>query len=118
MSSNELVIVAVRPEYAEVRPVLFEVREAWAAGRDLHDLGLEDHGCFLVASSWHAQIGSASGDLGAERLDVDRRKDRSHIVHRHPLGQPNQVRVPAASLRHPEAWVAHVEELIADYYGY
>jgi hypothetical protein len=40
------------------------------------------------------------------------------IVHRHPLGEPNHVRLPAAPLRHPNAWVQQLEELLAAHYGY
>jgi hypothetical protein len=51
---------------------------------------------------------------GADRLDVDRRKPRELMVHRHPLGEPNDSRVPAAPLVAPERWIEHVEALILD----
>lgn len=117
-SANELVIVAARPEFPPIEPVRFEIRETWLPGADPDGLQLQSHGCHLAVSSWHAQILEASGDLGAERLDVDRRKPPEEMIHRHPFGASNQVREPAVPLKHPEAWVVHVEEIIATHYGY
>jgi hypothetical protein len=48
------------------------------------------------------------------RLDVDRRKVSGLVVHEHPLGSPNHVRVPAAPLVSPERWIHDVEVVIAD----
>src|SRR4051794_34243585 len=114
LSTNELVVVAKRPGYEPVEPVLVEIRETWQDGPDPQELGLVQHGCHLRISSWHAQI--ANGETGAERLDVDRRKPSHLIIHRHPLGAVNGVREPAAPLIHPDKWVEHIEHLIADFY--
>lgn len=116
-SRNELAFRAVRPRFAPVESVSVEIRETWRFGRDL-ELGIDLHGCFLVAASWHAQVVVAQGDEGGERLDVDRTKSRDLWIHRHPLGHPNHVRQQAAQLKHPDAWVQHLEELIAAHYGY
>lgn len=116
-SRDELVIRAVRPGLYPAEPVSVEVRETWQMGPDF-ELGIELHGCFLRAASWHAQIVADQGDEGSERLDVDRNKSSDLWVHRHPLGQPNDVRDPAAPLKHPDAWVKHLEDLVAEHYGY
>jgi hypothetical protein len=116
-SENELVIRAVRPPFEPVEAVAIDVRETWLPGDD-PDLGLALHGCFLTISSWHAQVNIETGTAGAERLDVDRNKSPGVRIHRHPLGESNDVREPAAPLKHPDAWVQHLEEVIAQYYGY
>jgi hypothetical protein len=116
-SRNEFVLRAVRPGFLPVEPVTVEIRETWRIGTDSW-LGIDLHGCFLLAASWHAQVVAGQGDEGSERLDVDRTKSQELWVHRHPLGEPNQIREPAAPLKHPDAWVQHVEELIAEHYGY
>jgi hypothetical protein len=87
-------------------------------GRDPNGLGLELDDCHLFLSAWHAQLVADAGPHGAERLDVDRRKRPTLIVHRHPLGKPNSEREPAAPLKHPAAWIAHVELLIAEAFGF
>lgn len=94
-----------------------DIRETWLPGDD-RDLGITLHDCFLFSASWHAQVARDAGAVGAERLDVERSKSAALVVHRHPLGEPNDVRQPAAPLRHPQAWVTALEEVIADYYGY
>ncbi len=116
-SAYELALRAVRPAWPPVQAVVFDVRETWLPGAD-PELGLTLYGCLLDTSGWHAQIVAGAGAKGAERLDVDRSKPRELWVHRHPFGQPNDVRLPAAPLKHPDAWVLRVEELIAAYYGY
>ncbi|MGC9222021.1 MAG: hypothetical protein ACP5H2_11855 [Solirubrobacteraceae bacterium] len=115
-SRNELVLRAVRPGFAPVEPVSVEIREAWQLGRD-PELGTDAQGCFLVSASWHAQIVGRQGDEGGERLDVDRTHRRELWIRRHPLGEPNDVRLPASRLKHPNAWLQHLEEVIAEHYG-
>lgn len=117
-SANELAFRAVRPPFDPVEAVTVDIREVWVPGNDPTALGLQLHGCFLFASSWHAQVVPGAGDRGAERLDVDRSKEHRLWVHRHPLGASNGVRVPAAPLRHPASWVEHLEDAIAAQYGY
>ena len=90
---------------------MIDVAELWAAGDDPDGLGTEEEGCYLRAASWHAQI-EAPGDTGAERLDLDRTKPRALMIHRHPFGEPNAVRRPAAGLLVPARWLEHVEGLI------
>lgn len=116
-SGNEFVLRAVRPGFGPVHPVTVEIHETWRTGSD-SEFGIDLHGCFLLAASWHAQVVAGRGDEGSERLDVDRTKGSGLRVHRHPLGEPNHVREPAAPLKHPDAWVQHLEELIAERYGY
>jgi hypothetical protein len=116
-SRNEFVLRTMRPGFDPVQPVVVEVRETWQMGPDL-ELGIELHGCFLLTASWHAQIVANQGDGGSERLDVDRTKSTDLWVHRHLLGEPNEVRQRAAPLKHPNAWVQHIERLIAEHYGY
>ncbi len=114
---NELAFRAVRPARGRIQPVGVDIRETWLPGAD-PDLGITLHDCFLFSASWHAQVAPDAGPTGAERLDVERDKPAELVVHRHPLGEPNDVRQPAAPLRHPQAWVTAVEEAIAAYYGY
>lgn len=90
---------------------MIDILEAWATGGDPDGLGVEGDDCHLQAASWHAQI-AMPGDIGAERIDLQRAKPRPLIIHRHPLGEPNEVRVPATALLVPARWVAHVERLI------
>jgi hypothetical protein len=92
-------------------PVVIDIAEAWSEGPDPDGLGLEDHGCHLAGSGWHAQL--ETGDRGAERLDVDRTKPTELIIHRHPFGSSNEVRKPERDLRSPEAWVLDIEQLSA-----
>lgn len=117
-SRHELAFRAVRPGYSALPAIAVDIRELWMPGRDPHGLGLEDDDCFLSLAAWHAQLVAAAGAEGAERLDVDRRKQPPHITHRHPFGQANCKREPAAPLKHPAAWIAHVELLIAEAFGF
>ena len=113
---SDLSIRAVRPvDYIGPSGVI-DVFEAWAVGEDPDGLGLTDDDCHLHAASWHAQI-APTGDIGAERLDLQRTKPRPLLVHRHPFGEPNGVRLPDASLLVPARWVEHVEEVIYDHFG-
>lgn len=43
-------------------------------------------------------------------------KELALVVHKHPLGQPNRVRVAAAQLLSPERWVHQVEAVIRGLY--
>ena len=115
LSDSDLALRAVRPPFGAAPAIAIDVWERWLMGAD-PTLGLDVDGCWLMGSGWHAQIAPADGDRGAERLDVDRRKKPSLWVHRHPLGQPNRVRLPAAPLIHPDAWVQHVEGVILGQY--
>jgi hypothetical protein len=56
--------------------------------------------------SWHAQI--TTGDVGAERLDIDPTKPAELRVHAHPFGQPNASRVPTRFMT-VERWLEIVE---------
>ena len=107
----ELRVRAVRPVIYGGPAAVIDVAELWAAGDDPDGLGTEEEGCHLRAASWHAQI-KAPGDTGAERLDLDRTKPRALMIHRHPFGEPNAVRRPAAGLLVPARWLEHVEGLI------
>lgn len=113
---GELVVSARRPTTYAGPSAKLEVRELWLPGADPDGLGLEAHGCYLLVASWHAQI-FETGDIGAERLDVDRRKPAELVVHRHPLGEPNARREPAATLSAPEAWIERVEAIILSLAG-
>jgi hypothetical protein len=88
-----------------------DIHELWLPGSDPHALGTDHHGCHLHHSGWSAQIGGPSEE-DTERHDVDREKPKHLIIHRHPIGQPNKVRQPAALLQ-PEAWLAGIDEIVA-----
>jgi hypothetical protein len=113
VSLAEIAVAARRPTTYGGPAAKIEVHELWLPGADPDGLALEGHGCHLHMASWHAQI-LEGGATGAERLDVDRRKPRELMVHRHPFGEPNERREPAAPLIAPERWVEHVEALILD----
>jgi hypothetical protein len=112
-SLPEIAVTARRPTTYDGPPAKIEVHELWLPGPDPDELGLEAHGCHLQMASWHAQI-LGGGATGAERLDLDRRKRPELMIHRHPLGEPNDRRVPASPLVAPERWIEHVEALILD----
>jgi hypothetical protein len=112
-SLAEMAVAARRPTTYGGPPAKIEVHELWLQGDDPDGLGLEAHGCHLRMASWHAQI-LDEGATGAERFDVDRRKPPELFVHRHPLGELNERREPAAPLMAPERWIEHVEGLILD----
>jgi hypothetical protein len=108
---GELSLRARRPTlYGEVSAVL-DVHELWVPGQDPDGLRLEAEGCCLYGGSWHAQLGGTRPE-DAERLDVDRAKPRELLIHRHPFGQPNEVREHVLVLPAPERWVLEVEELV------
>ncbi len=113
--SGEFALRARRPTHYGGPPATIDVRELWMPGADPDGLGLEQHGCYLEISGWHAQL-LGSGDIGAMRVDVDRRKEPALVIHEHPLGRPNQVRVAAAPLVSPERWIHQVEVGILDLY--
>jgi hypothetical protein len=110
---NGILVRARRPASFGAPAVVIDIAETWDEGTDPHRLGITNHGCFLAGAAWHAQF-PPSGDLGAERLDIDRTKERRLIVHRHPLGEANDVREPARWQR-PEAWLSEIERLVIDY---
>lgn len=108
---GELSLRARRPAlYGEVSAVL-DVYELWVPGPDPDGLRLEAEGCHLYGGSWNAQLGGARPE-DAERLDVDRAKQRDLLIHRHPFGQPNMVREQVPVLPAPERWVLEIEELL------
>ena len=108
---GELMVSAARPTTYGGPAARLDIRELWLPGRDPDGLGFEAQGCHLHVASWHAQI-LDRGTEGAERLDVDRRKPTDLFVHRHPFGEPNERRVPAAPLVAPERWIEEIELLI------
>ena len=91
--------------------MVIDVFEAWAVGDDPNGLGITIDGCHPHAASWHAQV-TATGDVGADRVDLHRAKPRPLLIHHHPFGQSNEVRISAASLFVPARWVEHVETVI------
>jgi hypothetical protein len=112
---GELSLRARRPApYGEVSAVL-DVHELWVPGRDPDGLRLEDEGCYTHRGSWNAQIGGARPE-DTERLDVDRAKPRDLLIHRHPFGQPNEVRERVRVLSAPERWMREIDELIFQRY--
>ena len=111
--ANGILIRARRPDTYGDPSVVIDIAETWAQGGDPGRLRLTNRGNFLVAASWHAQF-PAPGSVGAERLDVDRTKPGELVVHRHPLGAPNDVR-EAAQWQRPETWVRRIDRLIFDY---
>jgi hypothetical protein len=93
------------------------ISELWVAGSDPDGLnGTSLSRCHIRQSSWHVQFHETkwtSTDLAGERLDLDRSKPRSLIIHRHPLGQANGTREQVSSFPAPAAWLGHVFELWA-----
>jgi hypothetical protein len=112
---GQIALRARRPAPYGDPNVVLDVRELWLPGSDPDDLGLEAEGCHMHGSSWNAQV---DGNLpeDAERLDVDRSKPGRLMIHRHPYGEPNEVRVPAKHLAAPERWVQEVEEIVFQRY--
>jgi hypothetical protein len=102
-----------RPESFGLPCVVIDIAETWQAGADPDGLRITNRGCFLLGASWHAQF-PTSGDAGAERLDVDRTKSRTLMVHRHPLGESNEVR-ESVRWQRPGAWLERIELLIIEY---
>lgn len=86
-SAGEFVFRARRPTHYGGPPAMIDVRELWVPGADPGGLGLEQHGCHLEVGGWHAQL-RAGEEIGAMRLDVDRRKKPELVVHEHPFGRP------------------------------
>jgi hypothetical protein len=112
---GELSLRARRPApYGDLSAVL-DVRELWVPGRDPDGLRLEAEGCYMHGGSWNAQIGGGRPE-DAERLDVDRAKQRDLMIHHHPYGQPNEVREQVRVLPAPERWVREIEEIIFQRY--
>ena len=114
---GQIRIRALRPE-REDPAVTLDVREHWAVGPDPDGLGLEAHGCHLRAAAWHAQLEGAPPAVHAHRLDVARGKARALIIHLHPHGSPNDVRVTRARLGSPGQWIVELEGLVHDLRGH
>jgi hypothetical protein len=112
---EEVVLRSRRPAPYGDPTVLFDVRELWHPGKDPDELSLEAEGHYMQGASWNAQI-DGNRPKNAERLDVDRSKSRSLIVHRHPYGQPNHVREPSRLLS-PERWLQDIEEIVFECYA-
>lgn len=108
---GECALRARRPTTYGDPSVLLDVHELWLPGPDPDGLRLEAEGCYMQASSWNAQIDGQRPE-DAERLDVDRSKPRRLIIHRHPHGQPNEIREPAQRLAAPERWLQEIEEIV------
>ncbi len=89
------------------------VREVWEEGDDPDsDHRLEADGCHLVSANWHLQIGTEASATAVERLDVVDDPDDAHPrIHRHPLGSPNPIRVPA-ELPPPQSWLHTSDTLV------
>lgn len=98
--------------------VTLDVRERWALGSDPDGLGLEAHGCHLHLAAWHAQLPGSPGPVHAHRLDVSRGKAPALMIHLHPHGSPNGVRVGRSRIGAPAQWIAEVEELCWAASGY
>lgn len=105
-SSRGLALRAVRRVEFEEPRVAITVAETWQRGTDPENLRPTEHGCHLLVCSWHAQI--TTGDVGAERLDIDPAKPAELRVHAHPFGQPNAARVPTRFMT-VERWLEIVE---------
>ena len=112
---GEFALRARRPALYGDPNVLLDVRELWLPGPDPDGLRQEAEGCHLQGSSWNAQVDGERPE-DAERLDVDRSKPRSLIIHRHPYGQANEIREPARRLAAPERWLQEVEEIVYQRY--
>ena len=112
---GEFALRARRPALYGDPSVLLDVRELWLPGPDPDGLRQEAEDCHLRGSSWNAQIDGERPE-DAERLDVDRSKPRRLIIHRHPHGQPNEVREAARRLAAPERWLQEVEEIVYRYH--
>jgi hypothetical protein len=93
--AGQLVVSGRRRRELGLPEVEVTVRQLWLPGRDPEGFSPLLEGCYLHSHSWHAQFDPAGGDVAAERLDLDRTKPRSLWLHRHPLGQPNEVKEPA-----------------------
>ncbi len=107
---EQLALRAHRPTLYGDPSVLCDISELWHPGKDPDELGLEVEGHYLQGGSWNAQIGGDRPE-DAERLDVDRSKSGSLIVHRHPHGQLGAVREPIR-FPPPERWLHDIEELV------
>lgn len=106
---------AERPTLVDRKPerLTLTVTETWEPGGEpLDDRRLESHGCWLVTASWHLQVGGPRGGRGSERLDVVPTPDADHArVHRHPYGQPNDVRL-ASELPPPHVWLSALLDVV------
>lgn len=96
------------------RPVMYggptaaiTVREIWRAGRDEQRIVSTVEGHHLERASWHAQI-EGDGAICSERVDIDRTKAPWLMRHRHPYGEPNNVR-EVTTISTPEAYLNQVE---------
>jgi len=94
--------------------VTLSVSEAWLPGDDPEgDHRLRAEGCHVPRLNWHLQVGAIAGDRGAERLDVGPEDDKHPRIHRHPYGQPNEIREPT-ELPPPDAWLHHANQVLGE----
>lgn len=108
---GDLAAAARRSKEFGLPHVEITIREVWLPGPDPAGVSPVVEGCHLHAHSWHAQFDPAGGEMAAERLDLDRSKPRHLWLHRHPLGQPNEVKEPVGN-RSLFEWLHEVERLI------
>ncbi len=99
--------------------VTISIAEQWiTAPANRLPPGVPERGGFRpYAVSWHAQFAGHEAEDGelAERLDLDPKKIQRNpelLIHRHPLGRPNEVRLPVESLPEPSEWIEDVERLV------
>lgn len=107
---GQLVLAARRRAEFGLPEVEISIRELWLPGPDPDRFSPVLEGCYLHSHSWHAQFDPARGDVAA-RLDLDRSKPRSVWLHRHPLGEPNELKEPVDNESLFD-WLHHIEWLI------
>ena len=111
---GEIRLQASRPRRLGGPATSLHVVELWRPGEDPLELGPSPDGCYLHACSWHAQIGGA-GSRVAERFDLDRSKPPVQMRHRHPYGQPNNIREPMTAST-PAAWLLRLDTILSSLY--
>lgn len=108
---GEVAFYANRDAIVEGRSLRVSL-EAWRPGDDPEgDHRLHAEGCHVSVLSWHLQVGAINGDRGAERLDIGPEDDTHPRIHRHPYGEPNDVR-ETAQLPPPEVWLHHANQAL------
>lgn len=110
-------VLAIRPAIFGDPKVTVTVFERWRIGGDPDGLPLEWKDCHLERASWNARFEGPQG-VGSERLDVDRRKSPSEMMHRHRAGRRDSIRKPVPSMPPPGAWLVHVDNLLLKWHGF